>query len=709
MASQLRETFRRRRAANEPAFVTFVTAGFPTIETTVPLLLAMERGGADVIELGVPFSDPLADGPAIQHCNSVALSQGVDYAMCLELVQDARAQGLKAPVILMGYYNPFFAYGDERAVQHARMAGANGFIVVDLPPEEGTDFRNACTREGMSYVPLIAPVTSHARIRFLASIADSFVYVVSKMGTTGASDKVASTLTSRLTDIRNLIGDTIPLAVGFGVATQAHFEEVGRNADGVVIGSQLVTVIKNASVAGTAAAVSAAEAYCQQISANRTRQSPFLGTAVQRQALEPAPERAAAAARFGAFGGAYVAEPLVEALRSLAAAYADARGDPTFWEEWHAHAFQSARPTPIYEATRLTKVWGGARIWFKREDLNHHGSLKVYNAIGQVLLARRLGRTRIVTETGSGQHGVATATACAKFGLNCVVYMGEADMERGSLAVMRMRALGATVTAVNAGDKTLAAAANEALRDFVTNLSTSYYVAGSVTGPYPLPTIVRGFHSVVGRKLREQMMSATGLLPDAVVACSGRGSSAMASFHAFVDDEQVSLVAIEPLEAAPLAYGRKGVLRGAMTKILQNRDGQIAPTSSIAAGLDYPAVGPELASLHAMGRVRSMTVSDDQARSAFTLLNELEGVLPSLEAAHAAWGGFQIAQSLSREANVVITICGGGVRDVETLARTKTRATAPVASPVPVSGYSTPRQAVSTERPYSPMVTAGRS
>jgi tryptophan synthase len=309
--------------------------------------------------------------------------------------------------------------------------------------------------------------------------------VVSKMGTTGASDKVSSSLSSMLARIRKLIGKPIPLAVGFGVSTQEHFEEVGRDADGVVIGSQLVSVIKDANALGTSAAASAVEAYCQRVSGNRTRAAPLPKQTVSDEdkvkEVESVQEKVASAARFGDFGGAYVPEALYDALEELTTAYADARADPKFWEEWNSHMGYINRPSQIYEAKRLSEQCGGARIWFKREDLNHTGSHKVRtallplgllpeltrrfpqinNAIGQILLARRLGKTRIIAETGAGQHGVATATACAKFGLECIVYMGEEDVRRQALNVFRMRMLGAKVVAVASGTKTLKDAISE--------------------------------------------------------------------------------------------------------------------------------------------------------------------------------------------------------------------------------------------------------
>ncbi|GAA5990137.1 hypothetical protein JCM10908_005838 [Rhodotorula pacifica] len=677
MAQHLRETFAAKEQLNSPAFVTFLTAGFPNVDATVPLMLAMERGGADVIELGVPFTDPLADGKAIQDCNNIALDQGVDYTRCLEFVKEARAQGLKTPVILMGYFNPLLAHGEERAVQDAKVAGANGFIIVDLPPEEAVGFRKICTREGLSYVPLIAPSTSDNRIKFLASIADSFIYVVSKMGTTGASDKVSSSLSSMLARVRKLIGKPIPLAVGFGVSTQEHFEEVGRDADGVVIGSQLVSVIKDANALGTSAAVSAVEAYCQRVSGNRTRAAALPKQTVSAEdkvkEVESVQEKVASAARFGDFGGAYVPEALYDALEELTTAYADARADPAFWEEWNSHMGYINRPSQIYEAKRLTEHCGGARIWFKREDLNHTGSHKINNAIGQILLARRIGKTRIIAETGAGQHGVATATACAKFGLECIVYMGEEDVRRQALNVFRMRMLGAKVIAVASGTRTLKDAINEAMRDWVTNLHNTHYLVGSAIGPAPFPTIVRDLQSVIGQEIKEQLQAATGKLPDAVVACVGGGSNAIGTFHPFVEDKNVRIIGVEAagegidtdFHSATLSKGTKGVFHGVRTYILQTKVGQIMGTHSISAGLDYPGVGPEHAWLHESKRGEYIAATDEQALRGFRACTQLEGIIPALETSHAVWGTMELAKTLPKDANIVMTLSGRGDKDVQ--------------------------------------------
>ncbi|GAA6035602.1 hypothetical protein JCM8097_004924 [Rhodosporidiobolus ruineniae] len=678
MSAHLRDTFAAKDEQNSPAFVTFLTAGFPSVDATVPLMLAMERGGADVIELGVPFTDPLADGKAIQESNNIAIEQGVDYTRCLEFVKEARAQGLKAPVILMGYFNPLLAHGEERAVQDAKTAGANGFIIVDLPPEEAVDFRNVCTREGMSYIPLIAPSTTDNRIKFLASIADSFIYVVSKMGTTGASDKVSSNLSTMLARIRSLLPRPIPLAVGFGVSTQAHFEEVGRDAEGVVIGSQLVKVIKDSAALGPSAAANAVQAYCQQVSGNRSRSAPLpkLPVSNEDKAKEVEKvEKVAKAARFGDFGGAYVPEALYDALEELTTAYADARADPAFWAEWEGEFGYINRRSQLYEAKRLSEHVGGARIWFKREDLNHTGSHKINNAIGQILLARRIGKTRIIAETGAGQHGVATATVCAKFGLECIVYMGEEDVRRQALNVFRMRMLGAKVVAVASGTRTLKDAINEAMRDWVTNLSNTHYLVGSAIGPAPFPTIVRDFQSVIGTEIKEQIKEAVGKLPDAVVACVGGGSNAIGTFYPFIEDKEVRIVGVEAagegvdteFHSATLSRGSKGVFHGVRTYILQTKVGQIIGTHSISAGLDYPGVGPEHAWLHDTKRGEYIAATDEQALRGFRACTQMEGIIPALESSHAVWGAMELAKTMPKDANIVMTLSGRGDKDVAEL------------------------------------------
>ncbi|KZO95889.1 bifunctional tryptophan synthase TRP1 [Calocera viscosa TUFC12733] len=692
MTESLKRVFASKKSAGVPAFVTFVTAGYPSPADTVPLMFAMAEGGADVIELGVPFSDPIADGPAIQESNNLALQHEVSYAHVLGMLRDARNKGLKTPVLLMGYYNPLLSYGEEKAVQDAAAAGANGFIMVDLPPEEAIRFRSICTREGISYVPLVAPSTSLARIKFLASIADSFIYVVSKMGTTGSSAEVAMNVELPQLLARIRAYTPVPLAVGFGVATRQHFESVAAaGSDGVVVGSRIVSLIK-ASKPGEA--VDNVRKFCAELTAQGREMPtpPHLANGAGKQvpaAPSPAlPVPAAPSAipaelkvteptvlpsRFGAFGGQYVPEALVDALAELEEAHKAALADPEFWKEFESFYGYINRPSRLYHAQRLSEYAGGANIWFKREDLNHTGSHKINNAIGQILLARRIGKKRIIAETGAGQHGVATATACARFGLECVVYMGSEDVRRQALNVFRMKMLGARVIPVHSGSKTLKDAINEAMRDWVTNLSTTHYLVGSAIGPHPFPTIVRDFQRIIGREIKLQMAEIKGKLPDVVVACVGGGSNAIGTFYDFIKEPGVRIVGVEAggdgvdteRHSATLALGTPGVLHGVRTYLLQSPTGQIIETHSISAGLDYPGVGPEHAWLKDSGRAQYIVANDEEALRGFRMCTQLEGIIPALESAHAVWGAVQIAKTLPKEQDVVLCLSGRGDKDVE--------------------------------------------
>ena len=379
---------------------------------------------------------------------------------------------------------------------------------------------------------------------------------------------------------------------------------------------------------------------------------------------------------FGEFGGRFVPETLVEPVEQLERAYFDARDDPAFRTELdRLLKHYAGRPTPISEAARLSGAWGGARIFLKREDLTHTGAHKINNALGQALLAARMGKRRIVAETGAGQHGVATATACALLGLDCHVYMGADDMERQALNVFRMRLLGATVCRVDAGSRTLKDAINEAMRDWVTNVNDTYYILGSVLGPHPYPLMVREFQSVIGKEARGQILEMTGTLPTAIVACVGGGSNAMGIFDAFIDDRDVRLIGVEAggelivrgRHAARFAGGSAGVLQGTRTFILQDEDGNIELTHSISAGLDYAGVGPEHSWLRAMGRAEYAHVSDDEALEAFQTLARLEGILPALESAHAIAYGEKLAKELGPAATMLINLSGRGDKDVHTV------------------------------------------
>jgi tryptophan synthase beta chain len=382
-----------------------------------------------------------------------------------------------------------------------------------------------------------------------------------------------------------------------------------------------------------------------------------------------------AAGRFGAFGGRYVPETLMPLVLDLDAAYAAAKADEGFQAELAGLlATYAGRPSPLYFAARLSERFG-AKVYLKREELNHTGSHKINNCLGQILLAMRMGKTRIIAETGAGQHGVATATVCARFGLPCVVYMGAVDVERQKPNVFRMNLLGAEVRPVHSGSATLKDAMNEALRDWVTNVHDTYYLIGSAAGPHPYPVMVRDFQTVIGEEVREQILAAEGRLPDAVVACVGGGSNAIGLFHPFLNDE-VKIFGVEAAgegvdterHAAAINGGRAGVLHGNLTYLLQDREGQITEAHSISAGLDYPGIGPEHAFLHEVGRAKYLTATDDEAVAAFLLLSELEGILPAIESAHALARLPQVCAEVGPEGIVVVNLSGRGDKDVDTIA-----------------------------------------
>ena len=381
--------------------------------------------------------------------------------------------------------------------------------------------------------------------------------------------------------------------------------------------------------------------------------------------------------RFGEFGGRYIPETLVAAHEELEAAYVAAQADPAFGKELaDLLRHYVGRPTPLYFAERMTKELGGARIWLKREDLAHTGAHKINNAMGQALLAKRLGKPRIIAETGAGQHGVATATVCAMMGLECVVYMGSEDIRRQSLNVFRMKMLGATVVPVETGSRTLKDAINEAMRDWVTNVGTTHYLIGSAIGPHPFPTMVRDFQSVIGKEARQQMLEQAGKLPDVAIACVGGGSNAIGLFHPFIDDAGVRLIGVEAAgdgvgtgkHSATLVAGRPGVLHGTKTYLLQDDDGQILETHSISAGLDYPGVGPEHSWLKTSERAEYVAVDDKQALEGFQALTRVEGIIPALEPSHAIYHAARVAKELSPDMDVLIGLSGRGDKDMHTVA-----------------------------------------
>ncbi len=394
----------------------------------------------------------------------------------------------------------------------------------------------------------------------------------------------------------------------------------------------------------------------------------------QDQASDEMPDRQG---MFGEYGGRYVSETLIEPLAELEQAYSHYKNDPEFIAEFDADlAHYVGRPSPVYHAQRLSEKYAGAQIYLKREDLNHTGAHKINNTIGQALLAKRMGKPRIIAETGAGQHGVASATVAARLGLECVVYMGEQDIHRQAPNVYRMRLLGAEVVPVTSGSKTLKDALNEALRDWVTNVDSTFYIIGTVAGPHPYPLLVRDFQAIIGREARSQMMTQTGSLPDALVACVGGGSNAIGLFHPFIEDKNVKMIGVEAgglglatgKHSAPLNAGRPGVLHGNRTYLMEDDNGQIIETHSISAGLDYPGVGPEHAWLKDIGRVEYETVTDEEALAAFHELTRVEGIIPALESSHAMAYAFKLASTMSSDKKILVNLSGRGDKDINTVA-----------------------------------------
>jgi len=680
MGGRIEAAFEACKAKGEAAFITFITAGYPTRADTPAILLAMQEGGASIIELGVPYTDPQADGATIQKTNQVAIAGGTsEIGSCLELVKEARDMGLTVPVVLMGYYNPFFQYGAEKLCADTKEAGADGFIVVDLPPEEGVELNKACVKHGLSNIPLVAPTSSDKRIAALTEMASSFLYCVSVTGVTGARDSLPPDLDDFVKRVRSKT--QLPLAVGFGISSPEMVNGVSMMADGVVVGSAILNAMEkegdDATTEQRAAAVKKIVAHL----AIGTKQGE--GAENQATKLGQIPKEWTETidkTRFGKFGGQYIPETLSVAFEEIEAAYDKIKDDPDFLAEldFYRREFVGG-PTPLHKAERLTKLAGGANIWLKREDLAHTGAHKINNAIGQALLAKRIGKPRIIAETGAGQHGVATATVCAMMGLDATVYMGAVDCERQKLNVFRMNTLGAKVVPVQNGQRTLKDAINEAMRDWVTNVRDTHYLIGSAVGPHPFPTIVRDFQSVIGKEIKEQYKAKNGgKLPDAVVACVGGGSNAIGAFYPFVEDTEVGLygaeaagkgIDVDQEHCATLTVGTPGVLQGAKTYVIQKKSGQTLNTHSISAGLDYPGVGPEHAHLKDIGRAKYVGVTDDECMEGFRMMCEYEGIIPALETSHAIYYAFQLAKELGPGKDIVINMSGRGDKDMPQVAK----------------------------------------
>ena len=543
----------------------------------------------------------------------------------------------------------------------------------------------------LSFVPLIAPATTVKRLEVLATGADSFIYVVSKMGITGyAKDGSLHTGIQELCDrVRKYSGDT-PLAVGFGVSKREHFESVGKYSEGVVIGTKLINIIGE-SPQGEAG--SRVEQFCREI-VSGSSENP---AAVEKNISQPSKtiteensngckdqgpngkniqeDATILPSRFGEYGGSFVPEALVPCLEELEKEFAKAISEESFWEEFRSYYPYMGRPSKLQFADRLTEKVGGARIWLKREDLNHTGSHKINNAIGQALVAKRLGKTRLIAETGAGQHGVATATVAAKLGMKCIVFMGAEDVRRQALNVFRMKLLGAEVVSVQTGTQTLRDAVNETMRFWITDLENTHYCVGSAIGPHPFPTIVRTFQSVIGNEIKEQMYSQLKKLPDAVIACVGGGSNAVGTFHAFENDLNVRMIGVEAagegigsnLHSATLSYGKKGILHGVRTYVLQDDNGQALDTYSVSAGLDYPGVGPELSNWKDTKRATFISATDSEALLGFKTLSQTEGIIPALETSHAIYGAMKIAKEMKPDEDLVICVSGRGDKDIGTI------------------------------------------
>jgi len=526
-------------------------------------------------------------------------------------------------------------------------------------------------------------------MRILCQLADSFIYVVSRQGVTGALGTLNAHLPDLLARVKKYSGDK-PAAVGFGVSTHDHFLSVSNIADGVVVGSMIVTTLQKAAENEKYKAV---QEFCSYLCGRNPAAEESASGADQNSAdasvdgvagdgeaedlvAQLASMHGRLPERFGEFGGQYVPESLMDCLSELEEGFNKIKDDPNFWEEYRSYYHWMGRPGHLHKAERLSEYAGGATIWLKREDLNHTGSHKINNALGQLLLARRLGKTKIIAETGAGQHGVATATVCAKFGMECTIYMGAEDVRRQALNVFRMRLLGAKVVPVEAGSRTLRDAVNEALRAWVVNLEDTHYIIGSAIGPHPFPTIVRTFQSVIGNETKAQMLEQCGKLPDAVVACVGGGSNAVGMFYPFSSEPSVKLLGVEAggdgietnRHSATLTAGSKGVLHGVRTYVLQNEHGQIDETHSVSAGLDYPGVGPELSHWKDTGRAQFIAATDAQAFIGFRLMSQLEGIIPALESSHGIYGAIELAKTMRKDQNIVVCLSGRGDKDVQHVA-----------------------------------------
>jgi tryptophan synthase len=666
----IREVFSLRASQKEAVFVGFAMEGFPTHDATASVLLALEAGGADVIELAVPHSDPVADGPTLQTVSQRALAAGASTTSALTSLRAARARGLRAPVVFFGYYNTFRAYGQSFCTDAAG-AGADALLCVDLPPEELFAVRAG----GLGLVPLITPTTTDERIAAIAAAPNvAFLYCVAVLGVTGARKTVDASLPPYMARVRASAGASRPpLVVGFGISSREAFQDVAKIADGVVVASAMLD-------ACLAVPPESVPTVARDFVSSLTGRSASLGfpdrPLVAATQLMPAVVDRSGPGWYGSFGGAFIPETLRFAVDELSAAFEAARADPAFLAQVRSYDSYVGRPTPLHDCPGLSQP-GHARVWLKREDMSHTGAHKINNALGQALLARRIGKRKIIAETGAGQHGVAVATVCAKLGMECIIYMGAVDIQRQSLNVFRMKSMGATIVPVTSGTATLKDAVNEAMRAWVAAVGDTHYIIGSALGPHPFPLICREFQKIIGIEARAQFLALNDKLPDVVVACIGGGSNAIGMFYPFVTDAGVRLLGVEAAgegiatdkHCAPLSLGSPGVLHGSLSMLMQTADGQIAETHSISAGLDYPGVGPEHAHLRETGRAEYTSASDEEVLRAFEMLCRVEGIIPALESSHAVHSAVQLAATLPADQNVLICLSGRGDKDIFTVAQ----------------------------------------
>ncbi|KAJ5415415.1 hypothetical protein N7465_004110 [Penicillium sp. CMV-2018d] len=693
----IKEAFAKCKAKNRVALITYVTAGYPTVSETPDIMMSMQAGGADIIELGIPFAGrPMTESPIIQQANAKALENGVQLSYILHMVNSARKRGLAIPVLLVGYYNPVceYPYGEDKLLRDCNAAGVDGLVIIDLPPEDMVRFHDLCKSKGLSYIPLVAPSTPNAHMGMPCNITDSFTCIVSRMGVSGTHEKPYGHAEDLL-HVHDCTGNSVPVAVGFGIDTRQDFIDISRVAEGVIIGYPIIYLLGN-SAPGTGA--QKVKEYCLRV-AGRTEDQIVIPER-RKQANQPMSSTTVYLSYDGAgdtpedtdtatslsdtntslanFYCQYIPESLMEGLAELENGFNAANADPSFWAEIDSYAAYANRPSPLHLAPRLSAYAGGAHIWLKREDLNHTGSHKINNALGQILLARRLGKTSIIAETGVGQHGVATATLCAQFGMKCTIFMGSEDFQRETATVMHMRILGAEVTPVDAeysgGKGTIRDAINEAFRVWAMELQTTHFVIGSTFGPHPYPTIVRTFQAVIGTETRAQFTAMNGgRLPDAVVACVGGGSNAVGLFYPFLGDSSVSLVGVDGRGGCMAGPSEEsiGIVHGLPTYLPWHEDREDTEddiTHYVSAGLDYPGIGPELASWTESGRAKISAATDAEVLMAFSLLSQREGVIPALESSHAVAGAVRAAKELGPGHNVVVCLSGRGDKDVETVA-----------------------------------------